>query len=260
MVHIFFCASAAGTFRQLLKCRGIAEKVADFSEELDVGPISHGDLPDREAWLNLHAPLDFGDREWLAESEARFRKQIASDSERLIWIAPASATEQAGLYWYLSQFGGTNVRLAVADFPFGGTWNGKSPLKLGELGLEPMGQLYDECPRVLWEPSRFPEDRWRALVAENALLRVISDEQLQSAPDDYFDNFLLARCPDGWVKWHRVMADTMGDIWDTGQSAGSDLLLWRLRALIGEGRIACDGNPPTVGGGSSKAVRIRRVG
>mgnify|MGYP001591199481 CR=1 FL=1 len=260
MIHVFFCASAAGTFRQLLDARGIAEEVAALSEELDFGPLSHGDMVNREPWLNQHVPMGFGDHDWLAESEARFRKHIVSDPGRLIWIAPASATEQAGLYWYLSQFGGINLKLAVADFPLGGSLNGKSPLKLGELGLESMGQLYDECPRVPWDPLRFPEDRWSALVAENALLRVVNDGRLQNAPDDFFDNFLLARCPDGWVKWHRVIADTMGDIWDSGQSAGSNLLLWRLRALIEDGRIACDGDTTLFGGSVSDAVKIRRTG
>lgn len=260
MIHVFFSASAASTFRQLLDARRIAEEVTCLSEELDFGPISHGEMASREPWLNQHVPLDFGDHDWLAQSEARFRKHIASDPERLIWLAPASATEQAGLYWYLSQFGGTNLKLAVADFPFGGTWNGKTPLKLSELGHEPMGQLYDECPRVPWDPLRFPEDRWSVLVAENALLRVVNDGRLQSAPDDYFDNFLLARCPDGWVKWHRVIADTMGDIWDTGQSAGSDLLIWRLRALIEDSQITCDGDLPLFGGSLSNAVKIRRTG
>jgi hypothetical protein len=98
------------------------------------------------------------------------------------------------------------------------------------------------------------------LVAENALIRVVDEGRLRSAPDDYFDNFLLAHCPSGWAKWHRVIADAMGDIWDTGQSAGSDLLLWRLRGLIEDGQIACDGDLPRFGGSVSDAVRIRRVG
>jgi hypothetical protein len=241
-----------------LDARGIDDEVADISEELDFGPISHGPLADREPWLDQHVPMDFGDHDWLAEAEARFRECVAHDAERLIWIAPTSASEQAGLYWYLSQFGGSDVSMAVADFPLGGTWNGKSPLKLGELGIEPMGQLYDACPRKPWNANRFPEGRWNALVAEDALLRVINDGRLVSAPEDYFDDFLLARCPVKWVKFHRVIGDTIGNIWDTGQSAGSDLLLWRLPALIEGGRIACDGDLPLFGN-VSDAVRIRRV-
>jgi hypothetical protein len=259
MIHIFFCASAAGTFRQLLRARGITDEVADISEELDLGPISHGPLAEREAWLNQHAPLDFGDRDWLSESELRFRQRVADDSDRLVWIAPASATEQAGLCWYLSKFGGSELRLAVADYPFDETWNGKPPLYLGQLSLEPMARLFDGCPRLPWDPDRFPENQWRTLVADRALIRVVVDGRLQSVPDDYFDGDLLGSCPEAWTKWHRVIGDAMGRIWDTGQSAGSDLLLWRLRTLIEEGQIICNGDPPLFGGSISEAVKVRRA-
>lgn len=260
MIHIFFCSSAAGTFRQLLRARGIAEDVVDISDELDLGPISHGNLAERETWLDKYAPLDFGDRDWFDESETRFRELVAAAPKRLAWIAPASATEQAGLCWYLSIFGGTDLSLAVADYSLGATWSGGPPLRLGQLGVEPMAQLFDGCPRVPWNPDRFPEGRWSALVADNALMRVIVDGRLQSASDDYFDSYLLARCPNAWTKWHRVVGDAMGDIWDTGQSAGSDLLLWRLRALIENGDIICDGDLPRFGRSTSAAEKVRRAG
>lgn len=259
MIHIFFCVSAAGTFRQLLDSRNVNEEVAAISEEFDFGPISYADLAEREAWLNQYAPLDFCERDWLATSEARFRKQVANHADRLVWIAPSSAAEQAGLYWYLSQFGGENTELAIADYGFGGTWDGNAPLKLGELGVLPMGQLYDECPRIAWDSSRFNESQWSMLVEEDAHLRVVTDGALHSAPDNYFDSFLLARCPVKWVKWHRVLADAMGSIWETRQTAGSDLLLWRFRALIESGQIACEGEPPRFGGSPSDAVRIRLI-
>ena len=149
--------------------------------------------------------------------------------------------------------------MAVADFPLGGNCAGQLVRNLTELSLESMEQLYDACPRMAWDSSRFPRDRWSALVAENAFLRVVKDGQLESAPDHYFDHYLLARCPDDWVKWHSVVTHTLGDLWETGQSAGGDLLLWRLRTLIGEGRIACDGELPVFGGSVSDAVKIRRA-
>lgn len=258
MIHIFFNASAAGTFRQLLYARGIDDEVTDLSEELDFGPISHGPLADRKPWLDQYVPMDFGDHDWLAEKETGFRACVAHEAKRTVWIAPTSASEQAGLYWYLSKFGGNDLSIVAADFPFDGTWDGKSPLTLGELGIGPMGQLYDTCPRKPWDPTRFPEDRWNELVAEKALLRVISGGQLVSAPNNYFDDFLLARCSIQWVRFQRVIAHVMGDIWATGQSAGSDLLLWRLRVLIEDGRIACDGDLPLFGS-ASYAVKIRRA-
>ena len=258
MIHVLFDASAAGTFRELLRTRGIAEKVVFLGEQLDFGPISHGDLVDREHWLDRHVPLDYGTHNWLAQSEAKFRQHIAGDQERVIWIAPASAQEQAGLYWYLSQFGDADLKMAVADFPLGRNGDGGPVLKLDELSLETMEQLYEECPRAAWGSLRFPRDRWATLVAENAFLRVVDEGQLHSAPDDHFDHFLLAHCPRRWVRWHRVLADTLGNLWKVGQSAGSDLLLWRLRTLIEDGKIACDGELPVFGGDISDAVKIRR--
>lgn len=260
MIHIFFCASAAGTFKQLLHSRGQSDKVVALTQELDVGPISHGELADRQEWLNQNAPFDNDTHDWLAHDEARFRNMVLREPDRVIWIAPASATEQAGLYWYLSKFGGIDLKLAIADFPFDGTYGGLAPLKLGELGLEPMGWLFDNCPRQSWDESRFPQTRWNALVDEKSLLRAVIDGALQSVPDAYFDHHILTRCPDRWVNWHRVMADAMGDIWHSGQSVGIDLLLWRFRKLIEEGKVACDGKLPSFGDSVSDAVKIRSAG
>jgi Protein of unknown function/Domain of unknown function (DUF1835) len=260
MIHVFFSPSAAGTFRKMLRARGIAEEVAEFFEELDFGPISHGALAEREPWLNQYAPLYHGDHNWIGRSEARFRQRIDATSERLIWIAPSSATEQTGLYWYLSQFAGADFKLAVADYPFDETWNGKAPLMLDQLDVEPMARLYDGCPRVQWDPVCFPETKWSALVADNALIRVVVNGRLQSGADDYFDGYLLARCPLAGAKWPRVVAEAMGDIWNAGQSAGSALLLWRLRTLIENDRIICDGQLPLFGGGVFEAAKIRRAG
>lgn len=259
MIHIFSCAAAAGTFRQLLDERDIAEEVAAISEELDFGPISHGTLADRAAWLDKSAPFSFGSRDWLAESEAEFGQRVSGTPERLIWIAPASATDQAGLYWYLSKFGGDGTALAIADYPVYGAGNGTAPLRLSQLNVEAMGHLYDECPRLPWTSARFPEDRWSALVAENAHLRAVVDGQLRSVPDAYFDDFLIARCPADWTWIPRVLAHAMGVIWDTGQCAGSDLLLWRLRALIENGRILCDGALPIFEENTTDNVNIRRA-
>ena len=89
MIHVLFSSSAAGTLRQLLDERGVDEEVADLSEGLDFGPISTGALQVREDWHNLHVPTNFGEVDWIADGEARFKGQLSKDPERLIWIAPA---------------------------------------------------------------------------------------------------------------------------------------------------------------------------
>jgi hypothetical protein len=259
MLHIFFSASAAGSFIQMLDARRIDDKVTALDEELDFGPISNGSLAERTVWLDEAAPLDFGDRDWIAEDESRIRSGVSSNEDRLIWIAPASAAEQAGLSWFISNFDIRKTSIAIVDFPVKSAGDQRMPLCLGELGVEAMHLLYDDCPRVPLQDSRFGEDRWNQLVAENALLRVVEGGELRSAPDEYFDALLLAHCGGKWERWYRVLADVMGDVWDSGQSAGIELLLWRLRCLIQEDRIACDGELPKFGGASENAAKIRRA-
>lgn len=268
MIHIMFSSSAAGTLRQVLRNRGIREKVIDLTDNLDWGPIAVDCLDDREDWLDRNAPLDLpkadiGDLaskwDWLASGEMRFRKAVEANADRLIWIAPRCATEQAGLYWYLDRFGGEGVQMIVADYPLQGVWNGEVPPRLGVLDVDQIAVLLDECPRIPWDAGLFPADRWRQLVAENALVRVLKDGVLESAPDDFYDRFLLAHCSENWTKSVRVIGRAMGSIWDAGHDADSFLLTWRLRELIQTGELECEGELPQIGGGSEQASRIRRI-
>jgi hypothetical protein len=123
-----------------------------------------------------------------------------------------------------------------------------------------MAELLDECPRAPWDTERFPAGRWRRLVAENALLRVVKEGVLQSVAEDFFDEFLLASCPQEWSKWPRVEATAMISLWDAGHRGDSTLIHWRLRELVRRGAIVCDGDLPKLFDGSESAARIRRAG
>jgi hypothetical protein len=259
MIHVLFNSSAAGTLRQLLSARGLRHRVVDLTDALDFGPISTGSFEDRETWLDHYVPSGIGSWDWLAEHVDEFRDRVAADSERLIWIAPSSASEQSGLYWYLAQFGGAGAQLIVADYPVRDAWRGEPPYGLGALQQASMGELLDECHRLPAKHSRFPEHRWKGLMNENALIRVVDNGVLRSAPDDYFDQFLLAHCPVEWTKWRRVVGDTMFRILDLGHSACDRLLIWRLRELIQREEIACDGALPVYGSVLGSKVSVRRA-
>ncbi len=259
MIHITFSSSAAGTMRQMLRARGLKQKVVDLNGMLDWGPIANVNFVDRENWFTHHCPFSDGAWDWISESVAKFRSLVANSTERLIWIAPRSATEQSGLYWYLAQFGGENAKMIVADYAFNSSRAGEVPFSLGQLNQDLMGELFDNCQRIPWDSSRFSADRWQVLMNDNALLRIVDDGRLQSAKEDCFDSLLHDRCTDKWGKWHRVVADTMGDMWENGHSADDAFLLWRLRALIVKGAISCDGEMPRWGEHPSIAAKIRRA-
>ncbi|MCL6699747.1 DUF1835 domain-containing protein [Sphingomonas sp. NSE70-1] len=259
MLHVLFSSSAAGILRQVFRTRKIRDKVVDLTESLEWGPMGTENFRDRAEWLDHNVPNDFGGWTWIVEHVSDFRAHIASDPDRLVWLAPYSAQERAGFYWYLDQFGGANLKMIIADYPLRDFCRGDLPKSLGLLGNDQMSQLLDECPRTSWNKARFPAENWRSLKADSAMLRVIENGELRSAPSNHFDERLLRRIGSEWKECLRVIGYSLGDIWKTGQDADDVFLLWRLRELIRAGVIACDRDSLTWPLRSERMPMVRRI-
>jgi len=252
MIHVIFNMSAAGILRRVLSSRGMREKVIDLGHALDWGPISSS-IAERSSWLDSNAPLGTHSWEWIVESEQRFRDTIAADHERVVWLSPASAAEQAGLYWYLNQFGSDGSHFAIVELGNGTT---EAPVSIGELGEADMSELLDRCPRAALDPSRFPSDRWQKLMAEGALVRVVQKGRLESAPENVFDHYLIEHCSHGWTNWSRVVGEAMMGMWAARHRTGLWMLDWRLRELVQCGHVECQGELPPVDDTRESAVRL----
>jgi len=254
LTHILFSPSAAGTLRQFLRALGNRERVVGFHEYLDWGPIDVS-MGERIEWIELNSPSDAG-WDWLSECVEEFRADVANLHDKLIWIAPQNATEQAGLYWYLHHFGGTGANMVVADYALGGAWHDQPPTSLGSLSQEYFGRLLETQPKR-WDEARFPQDRWAQLTSDGALLRIVRDGLLLSSPPDFFDEMILQRTPANWTQWYRVVGDTMGAAWDAGHSPDDSLLRWRILEMVRGGRLELDGDLALHG--VENAAKIRRV-
>jgi hypothetical protein len=175
----------------------------------------------------------------------------------LIWIALQNAKELSGFYWYLDQVRPDEADMIIVDFPVHGGWRDEPPRSLGELSVERFADVFDR-PTQPWDSNRFAPSRWPALMREAALLRIVSDGQLYSAPSNFFDEILLSCCPKDWTRWHRVVGDAMGRSWDIGHDPDDSLLKWRLIELIEDGRLALDGDLSLQG--VDQAAKIRVIG
>lgn len=240
MIHVLFSSSAAGTLRQLLRSRGVQDRVVDLTEWLDTGWIASDRIEDRIEWFEARMPWK-GNWAWAADCMPKFLSAVDSDDDRLVWLAPQSAQEQSGFLWFLHQTQSPASRMIVANYPLKGARNGEPPHSLGELGHEPMAQLLDDAPRLEWDGLRFPVERWRALMDDAAVLRVVDDGRLKSARSDHYDDWILGWCPIGWTKWYRVVGDAMGH---ASQAIDDLFLRWRLQELIASGAIECEGQLP----------------
>jgi len=159
----------------------------------------------------------------------------------------------------LDHFGGFGAKMIVADFELRAESWGEVPPSLGILGLGPIAELFDECPRIPWDETRFPNERWKFLSKEDTLLRIVDNGVLKSAPENYFDQFLVERCPSEWTKSLYVIGNVMSGLFDLGHNVYDTFLFWRLCELIRKGEITCDGDLPRRGSVSGRAVKVRRA-
>jgi hypothetical protein len=84
---------------------------------------------------------------------------------------------------------------------------------------------------------------WRGLKAENAPFRIVAPTGLISAPDDYFDRLLVERAATEWRMIARVISETMGYNSEPYMQVGNVMLLKRIVALVGAGKLLADGDP-----------------
>jgi hypothetical protein len=117
--------------------------------------------------------------------------------------------------------------------------------------MQSVAQINPDGLRSLFEgeqpaSTEFKEESsrvWRRLRAENAPFRVVTAEGLVSAPADYFDALILERANTAWRRVARVVGDTMGYNFEPFIQVGDLMLLTRVVALIGQGKLLADGDP-----------------
>ena len=119
---------------------------------------------------------------------------------------------------------------------------GTDPGATGALDADKMADCLDNAPRrpVAEDAAMF--GRWAELVEENALLRVLRDGQLHSAPIDHHDHFVLAAGTPEWMRHVRVIGHALGATFDARTRVSDDLLFSRLAHLVDEGVIEADGD------------------
>ena len=228
----------------MLRSRGSGDQVVSLTDCLAYGPISTGDLEERSDWLDAHIPIWCG-WDWIIESAREFLDEIESwNGDRLVWVAPRSACEQCGLQWYFAQTSAPAGPMIIADQPIQFKKCTAVPHGLGELADEYMGDLLDHAPRREWPAERSTPDEWRRLRAEDTQLRIVEEGKLRNVAASHFDELLVKRCTGDWQKWARVVGWSMVDAMEAGHPVGDDLLLWRLRLLVEQGRIQCQGDLP----------------
>lgn len=235
-----FGHSAAGTLKQALRGRRADNPIASFGDDLSWGPINS--LGERVEYFDTECPIP-GGWDWLPETHDDFWKEAGQDAdERLIWLSANSAHEMAGYLAYLEKFPDRPAFVVRPNehLPAHPTYG--PLLGTGTANIEQLAEVLSSAERRPMSDDAHLFDRWHQLRSENALLRIIEDGRLVSAPVDTYDRLLLDAAMDRWQKGVLVVGKALGASFDEQIRVSSDLLFTRLGALVRSGQLEAQGN------------------
>ncbi len=250
-LHVTPGYAAAGTLAEAIGRAEADTEAIGCPDDLSCGPITS--YAARADWWEAQCPDDDlrkDPEEDLGKDFASFWDRIKATDERLIvWFSRYSSAEYAFFLAVVDQLGERPyniIDVTGTQYPVAGrdgflTWS-EPPRAVSCIwppGLRAL--LGSERPLTANEKSE-ARRTWQRLRAENAHFRVVSETGLNSAPADHFDPLIMERVTTEWQKSARVIGYTMGHN-QADMQVGDFMLLTRLVALIGRGKIQVESDP-----------------
>lgn len=244
-LHIVPGDSAAGSLRRAVQDAGRDDEVLAFRDDLSCGPIDPDDPAIRGAWWELC--IDAAEVE--QHLRAFWSRVDAGDDRLVLWYGRHSARELAFVL-------ASADRLPERPYRVIDVTGRDVPTKQrdGTIVMKPAKYAAIVRPdglRNLFDTERTASAReidewratWRQLRSENAPFRVVTDAGLVSAPLDHFDALLLEQTRDNWRSIARVVGETLGHTCEPHWQVGDLMLLARVAALVGDGKLIAEGDP-----------------
>ena len=222
-LHVAFGRSAAGTLQQALEIVGREGTVVAPYDDFSFGPIDTDDADARARWVEK----ELGYSNWqevFEDSLPVLNASMEADKPPIAWISPDSTRSVTGFLWWLSHMEGREC--LVLEVP-----------RLSLLGPDKMCEYLDRAESLTTARRASSLALWARLQAENAALRVLSENGLKSAPIEYFDPALLEYITPEWQKMARIVGGALCDFSETGVFQTSDLVLAARLANLAEAEI-----------------------
>jgi hypothetical protein len=254
-VNVVFGKLAADVLRSALTNCGRSEDIVVFPDDLSCGPLNPlGDA--RETWMQNNLYLSPGDWGVFPRQLGDLFNNLKFQHGRIIcWVCPNSVNEFCGFQQCIEQIAGDLYyvnTMAAAQFEQIGNPDEGFPPRLAHITPEIAVQLIGkEIP--LSESYRAGQlKNWQRRRAENAALRIIGAQGIQSVSLSYFDPLLLAFAdaelqPARWVITQAAVEANSNNFF----RADMMILTGRLRALVKQGQLFADGDV------MDREVRIR---
>lgn len=244
ILHIAPGVSAGMSLQQALHDTQRDDKLLVFCDDLSCGPISPEDLETRALWWQKQGgwPEDQTDLDTFWDQAERAEDQI------VLWYGKRSARELAFVHAWAARL--ENRPYKVIDVTGLRVPNHRSndgltpPLKAVAVAPpEGLATLFGQEKTLTETELHALQEHWRLLKSENAPFRIVTQDGLQSAPLEYFDQFLLNETTSEWQKLDFVIGKTLWRNIEPYFQVSDGTLLNRTIALVNSGKLIADGNP-----------------
>jgi hypothetical protein len=247
--HIVFGASSYAILRQAFKINQITEQIVTMEDDLMSGPLGNIFLDSvqtfRLKWweqvLNEEDKTEY--IPYLRDSFKNYSgwaKLLNDDDSLLFWVGDSS-TEQTGFMCLLANLPKSiPVSVVMVSQAYYKRYGKFKPRSTGEVSPEKLYSLMEDVkvlsPRVR---GRYVTN-WNLLLEDNGNLRIRKNRQVETVPEDYFDQEIIDRAKRiSREKFHRRSDGFFYAVRLVGEISGRQkqrikdwLIEWRIRCLI----------------------------
>lgn len=255
MIHIVFNESEIGLMQKVIELdESLAGEVWQVRDDFAVGPLAGLDTEEgwnaRIAWWKELAqgspygdtlPGSFDDRQMVAD----MKDKLNADPEEQVWIwMGQNQHDVSGYFWLMPQlkeFQGRIMILYMNNLPFIGE-KGQLfyPSWLHEIQPKEFLKAKKLCRPVTLSEFEVDPDEWKRMSEENAPVRMLEGgKKIIGKEEDFYDNEIIKNLTAEWQKATRVLSNTLNRM---KIKTGDIFLMWRMKHLIGEGRIETTGD------------------
>jgi hypothetical protein len=255
MLHIVFNESEVTLMKEVMQLDTTLEgEVLQVRDDYAVGPLQ--DLDTEEGWearvewwkqLLQGSPYSpdlagrFDDREVV--KQIREKLDAEPDLECWIWMGQ-NQHDVTGYYWLMPQlraYQGRVMVLYLNNLPF---INEKGqlfyPSWLHEIQPREFVKAKKLSRPVTLSEFEIDPDEWRKITEENAMVRILEGGKKIAGRDErFYDSEILKNITKEWQKASRVLTNTLHRM---KIKTGDVFLMWRMKQLIAEGKIAVTGD------------------
>jgi hypothetical protein len=255
MIHIVFNQSEVALMKQVIELdETLTGEVIQIKDDFAVGPLKNIDIEEgwNERWnwwklllqgspYGVNLVGSFDDRETVKQ----LKEKLDNNSDEVIWIwMGQNQHDVTGYYWLMPQFREYQGRVMIIylnNLPF---INEKGqlfyPSWLHEIQPKEFVKAKKLARPITVSEFEIDPDEWRKIAEENAMVRILEGgKKIVGKEESFYDNEILKNLTAEWQKATRVLSNTLHRM---KIKTGDVFIMWRMKHLINEGRIAITGD------------------